>query len=68
MDNVPYFERGEKEKSATEGSSQVHGGQGGQGYGGQFQKGEKEKSTAASSCQGYDPQSPGYTSQLASGT
>ena len=32
-----------------------------------FQKGEKEKSSAASSCQGYDPNNPGYTSQVASG-
>ena len=53
------FQKGEKEKSATDGS--------GQGYGSHFQKGEKEKSTAASSCQGYDPQNPGYTSQVASG-
>ena len=36
------FQRGEKEKSATEGRGQVHGGQGSQGYGGQFQKGERE--------------------------
>ena len=32
-----------------------------------FQKGEKEKSSAASSCQGYDPNNPRYTSQVASG-
>ena len=48
------YQKGEKEKSATEGS--------GQGYGGQFQKGEREKSTAASSSQGYDPLYPRYTS------
>ena len=53
------FQKGEREKSATDGS--------GQGYGGHFQKGERENSTAASSCQGYDPQNPGYTSQVASG-
>ena len=47
------FQRGEKEKSANEGSGQVHGGQGGQGYGSQFQKGEREKNTAASISQGY---------------
>ena len=32
-----------------------------------FQKGEREKSSAASSCQGYDPNNPGYTSQGPSG-
>ena len=53
------FQKGEREKNATDGS--------GQGYGSHFQKGEKEKSTAASSCQGYDLHNPGYTSQVASG-
>ena len=61
------FQRGEKEKSANEGSGQVHEGHGGQVYGGQFQTGEREKNTAASVSQGYDPQCPGYTSQMASG-
>ena len=53
------FQRGEKEKNANEGSGKV--------YGGQFQTGEREKNTAASVSQGYDPQCPGYTSQMASG-
>ena len=51
-------QRGEKEKSANEGGSK--------GYGGQLHMGEREKSANVS--QGYDPQYPGYTSQMVSGS
>ena len=77
------FQRGEKEKDSREDgarmySSQVHvqvqrgekdkgaSGSGTVGASGQGHRGEKEKAAAAS--QGYDPNYPGYSSQLVSGS
>ena len=51
-------QRGEKEKGASSGGTA--------GCSGQPRKGEKEKTAAAS--QGYDPNYPGYSSQLVSGS
>ena len=58
------FQKGEKEKSANEGGGRVFSSQVQVQV--QVQKGEKEK--GANADRGYDPDYPGYTSQMVSGS
>ena len=58
------FQKGEKEKSANEGGGRVFSSQVQVQV--QVQKGEKEK--GANADRGYDPNYPGYTSQMVSGS
>ena len=58
------FQKGEKEKSANEGGGRIFSSQVQVQV--QVQKGEKEK--GANADRGYDPNYPGYTSQMVSGS